>query len=273
MTSIFLTQTPTSASFAEHLRQELRAKGYTLPEYPSLEAASAPSQIERILIGSAAVVLLWERGATSAEWEALHIGTAQRFQKPLFPILLDTTPLPDPIATLPTLSGQLATAATVAALVSLPGFPPSRTNDPLLALYEEATSDTIRIRKAAIEKAAAMLAQDQNRDAILTLLTYIAEHDPFTIRQKEAARVLLADAQKRPPRPPFSPVEAAMMIEGQCERGHRSYYNKRFLCQQATAVAFSSPTNQHQQDEIAVPCRTAGCPLIVVVRLACGDYR
>ncbi|HEU5378199.1 MAG TPA: hypothetical protein VFV38_22485 [Ktedonobacteraceae bacterium] len=273
MTRIFLTQTPASAGFAEHLRQELRAKGYTLPEYPPIEAASAPTQIERAMIGSAAVVLLWEGSAASAEWEALHIHLPQRFQKPLFPLLLDATPLPTTIADLATLSGQLPAAATVAALVSLPGFPPSRTNDPLLALYEEATSDTIRLRKAAIGKAATMLAQDQHRDAILTLLTYLAEHDPLTIRQKEANQVLLADAQKHTPTPPFSPVQAAMMVGGRCEQGHLSYYNKRLICQQYHQVAYAPTTNQRQQDELVVPCQQPGCPLKVVVRVECGAYR
>jgi len=57
MTRVFLTQTPVSASLAEHFRQELRTKGYTLPVYPPREAVSASVQTERAILGSAAVVL------------------------------------------------------------------------------------------------------------------------------------------------------------------------------------------------------------------------
>ncbi len=273
MTRIFLAQTPASAVFAEQLHQELCTKGYTLPDYPLLEAASASSRIERAIVGSAAIVLLWESSAASSAWEALHIHLPQRFQKPLFPILLDATPLPDTIAALSTLSGQLPSVATVATLVSLPGFPPSRMSDPLLALYEEATNDKIPIRRAAIEKAAAMLAQDQDRAALLTLLTYIAEHDQTTILQKKAGEVLLADGRKRIPKPPFSPVEAALMVGGHCERGHLSYYNKRSICQQYHNIAHAPGTHQRPLDELLVPCQEKGCPLKVVVHVDCGAYR
>jgi hypothetical protein len=272
MTSIFLAQTPASASFAEHLRQELRGKGYTIPEYPPLDTAFAASRIERAIVGSAAVILLWESSAASPAWQARHIDTARCFHKPLFPLLLDATPLPDLIAALPTLSGQLPGAATISALVSLPAFPPARASDPLLVLYEQATDENrMRLRRAAIEQAAGMLGQDQHRDALLLLLTYLAEHDPATLLRKEAGKVLQADAQKRIPVPPFSPVEAAMMVAGQCERGHLSYYNRRVICQRYRNIAYGP--GSEQRDELVVPCQHQGCPLQVVVHVDCGAYQ
>jgi len=272
MTSIFLAQTSASASFAEHLRQELRCKGYTLPEYPAIDSALAASRVERAIVGSAAVVLLWESSAASPLWQARHIDPAQRFRKPLFPLLLDATPLPDSLAALSTLSGQLPGGATAAALVSLSAFPPARAIDPLLLLYEQATDEnSIRLRRAAIEHAAALLVQDQHRDALLMLLTYLAEHDPATILRKEAGKVLQDDAQKRTPIPPFSPVEAALMIGGYCERGHLSYYNRRVVCQQYRNIAYG-PGPKHQ-DELIVPCRHQGCALPVVLHIDCGAYR
>ncbi len=274
MTRIVLAQTPASATFAKGLRQELYTKGYTLQEHPSANDRSISSHIEQAIVGCAAIVLLWESSAATPEWEALYIGTAQRFQKPLFPLLLDDTPLPDSIATLPNLSGQLSVSPTIAALLSLPGFPPSRSTDPLLLLQEEATNThKIAIRRAAISKAAIMLEQDQNRDAILLLLTYLAEYEQTTILKKEARKALLADAQQRVPTPPFSAVEAPMMVGGQCEQGHISYYNRRFLCQHYRVVAYESMAPRTQQDELIAPCRHEGCSLQVVVHVDCGAFR
>ncbi len=197
MTSIFLAQSPDSATYADQLRQELENRGYTVPAYPPATAASYTSRIECAILGSAAVVILWSSGAHSVEWEAQHIQFAQRFSKPLFPLLLDTTPLPDMLAATTTLSGQLPPDTTVAALLTLPDFPPSHIEDAMLKLHEQITNETIRIRRAAIETAAHMLTQDQHREAIVALLTYVAEHDPITNIQKKAREVLELDARRR----------------------------------------------------------------------------
>lgn len=273
MTTIFLAQTPASAAFAEQLRRELGTKGYTVAEYPPLEAASASGLIERAIIGSAAVVLLWETSAASPEWEALHIATAQRFHKPIFPLLLDATPPPASLAALATLSGQLPPAQTVAALVSLPDFPTSHASDPLLALYAEATGVNIKLRRAAIGKAAEMLDHNQHRDELLNLLNYLAEHDQLNTLRKVAGEALLHDAERHKPRPPFSPVEAAMMVSGQCEAGHQSFYNKRYICQQDRPIVYAPQDTQHHQDELVVRCQTEGCSRPVVVYVDCGAYR
>lgn len=193
--------------------------------------------------------------------------------KPLFPLVLDATPLPASLADLPTLSGQLPVASTLTALLTLPEFPPARSSDPLHVLYEEATHDLIRVRRAAIEKAAALLAQDQHRDALLTLLTYISEHDQTTMLQKEASKALLANAQKYTPAPPFSTIESSLMIRGHCEQGRLSYYNKRLICQQYRDIAYAPLASQHRQDELLVPCQAKGSSLKVVVRVDCGAYR
>lgn len=272
MTRIFLAHTPASAASAEELHQELQAKGYTLLAEPSNGSALARESSERALIGSAAVVLFWEQSAAAAVWQERHIHLPLRFQKPLFPLRLDATPLPDSIAALPTLSGQLPAPSTLVALLSLPDFPPAHTNDALHLLYEEATGEIVHRRRAAIEKTAALLAsQEQNRDVLLRLLTYLAEHDQIGTLRQEASKVLLADARQRVSAPPFSPLEAAMMIAGQCERGHLSYYNRRLICQQYREIAHAPRVEQSQRDELLVSCQT--CCLPVVVYVDCGAYQ
>jgi hypothetical protein len=266
MTRLVLAYTLASAVFADTLGQELRNKGYTVPEYPSANTFLTPSRLERAIVGSAAVVLLWESSAAFPQWEALHIGTVQRFQKPLFPLLLDDTPLPSTLAGLSTLSGLLPAGPTVAALSTLPGFPSARSTDPLHLLHEEATNTLIRVRRAAIAKAATMLTQEQYRDSVLLLLTYLAEYDQTTILQQEAGKVL----RDYMPTQPFTDPQAALMVGGRCEKGHISYYNKRDICQRYRRIAYAPRAGQ--RDELIVACQTPDCLLKVVVHVDCGAF-
>lgn len=270
MTSIFLAQSPDSVPYADQLRQELENKGYTVPAYPSPSAASYTARIEHAIIGSAAVVLLWSSGARSPEWEAQYIQFPQRFAKPLFPLLLDATPLPDALASMTTLSGQLPCGPTVAALLTLQDFPPPKSTDALLALYEQATNEIVRIRRAAIETAADMLAHAQHREAVVALLTYVAEHDLLTIIQKKAREVLELDARRRVPSPPFSREEVKYIFGVRCDNGHVSYFDKRVVCKEYRDVIHGPGTPAHQKDELHLPCREKGCGLKVVVYVDCG---
>ena len=272
MTSIFLAQTPGSTSFVDQLRLELESKGYTVPEYPSSDAASYASRVERGILGSAAVVLLWSGEAAHAGWEALHIHFAQRFFKPLFPLLLDTTPLPDALMSATTLSGQLPPAATVAALLALPDFPRPNNTDPLLKLFEQATNNSISLRRVAIETAADMLMHEQHRAAILALLTYLADRDLISSIRKQARAVLELDVLRRVLVPPFSAADAPYIVGGRCKESHESYYDKRLVCKKHRDVALAPKTDSGQLDELILPCQEKGCKLKVVVHVDCRDY-
>ncbi len=265
MTRIVFVHTSASATLADALRQELCAKGYIVPDHPLLNAQVGSRQRERAIVGCAAVVVFWEQSVAAA-WEAVVLPTVQRFPKPLFPIVLDATPLPQELAALPTLAGQLTVGPTVAALVGLPGFPSARSVDPLQILYEEATDEIIRIERAAIERAASMLPNAQQRDAVVALLTYLAAHDPLSTMQTLANKVLLDDARQRVPVPPFAPAEAPHIVGGTCVNGHVSYYDARVVCQDYRPVAYGD-TQEH--DELIVPCREAGCRQKVVLHVHC----
>lgn len=270
MTSIFLAQAPDSASYASQLRQKLENKGYTVPVYPSVTTASYTSRIERAILGSAAVVLLWSSEAHSPEWEDQHIRFAQRFSKPIYPLLLDATPLPDTLAATTTFSGQLPLGTIVAALLTLPDFPPPHSADTLLKLHEQITNETIHVRKTAIETAADMLTHNQHREAVVALLTYVAENDPVTNIQKDVRKVLEFDARRRIPSPPFSNEEAKYIFGVRCDNGHVSYFDKRVVCKQYRDIVHGPETAPNRKDELHLPCQTQGCGLTVVAYIDCG---
>jgi TIR domain len=81
MTQIFVSHTQDDAECAESIRQGLEAKGYSTWREPTslrMESILYPRTIENVILGSAAVILLWSSSATRTEWVERHILFAQR---------------------------------------------------------------------------------------------------------------------------------------------------------------------------------------------------
>ena len=63
-----------------------------------VRAGTTPQRLvrrARLILGSAAVVLVWSSAAAQAAWVARHILFAQRLKKLILPVVLDGTALPN----------------------------------------------------------------------------------------------------------------------------------------------------------------------------------
>src|SRR6266446_4721026 len=97
MTTIFVSHTKEDAGCAEHIRQGLEAKGYISWREPTsltMESVLYPRTIENVILGSAAVVLVWSSSAARSEWVERHILFAQRLKKLIVPVVIDGIGLP-----------------------------------------------------------------------------------------------------------------------------------------------------------------------------------
>src|SRR5438067_10059202 len=161
MTTIFLSSESSDRACAEQVRQGLEQAGYTVwrePDYSTPSDASYPYVIENGILGSAAVVVLWSQSAASFAWVKRHILFAQRFFKPLVPVRLDETSLPSTLLG-ESLSGEEPCSAVVDQVVRR--LPAPGSTDALLTLGEQAADTSLRVRKEAIEQAAAMLQRGE----------------------------------------------------------------------------------------------------------------
>ena len=132
MTRIFLSYAQENTTCAEALRTGLETQGYTTwrePTYPNPTSASYPHMIENAILGSAATVLIWSQHAAQAAWVERHLLIAQSLKKPIFPIVLDNTSLPNTlVAASPPLIQTDCTDA-VRALLAVATFPPANSTD------------------------------------------------------------------------------------------------------------------------------------------------
>jgi hypothetical protein len=125
MTTIFVAHTKEDAECAEHIREYLEAKGYTPWREPAsltLESILYPRTIENVILGSAAVVLVWSSSAASAEWVERHILFVQQLRKPIVPVVIDGSGLPNTLIVSTTITSQAPCTDAVAQL--LPRLPP-----------------------------------------------------------------------------------------------------------------------------------------------------
>src|SRR5437763_11354517 len=97
MTQIFVSHSKEDTECAEHIRQGLEAKGYTTWREPTsltMESILYPRTVENVIMGSAAVVLVWNSTAAQSEWVERHILFAQQLKKTIVPVGIDGTGLP-----------------------------------------------------------------------------------------------------------------------------------------------------------------------------------
>lgn len=260
MTTIFLSYTTEDRACADELRQGLEAAGYSVwrePDYPTPRDASYPYVIENGILGSAAVVVLWNHSAASFAWVKRHILIAQRFFKPLIPVQLDEASLPSTLL-VKSLSGEEPCSDNLDHL--LPRLPAPGSVDPLLTLGEQASHQYIRMRKEAIDQAAAMLRRGDHREEVLTILEYLARNDLMTSVRDKAQAVLAAAMQQQTVSPPapMRPQDARHLFDVRCKNGHVTRFDKRKVCSERTEI-------MRGLDELVLTCLTCGVEMTVDV--------
>lgn len=278
MTTIFVSHAQEQRDDAEQMRQQLETRGYVLwrdPDYPDTRSASYPQMIERAILGSAALVLVWNLDASHDAWVERHILFAQSLKKLIFAVLLDSTVLPNTLIAVSSLTAQTTCLETVADLIALPNFPIAQSIDPFLLLCEQAAHEFIRVRKDAIDAAATMLTQGDHREEVLALLEYLAKHDAMMGIRERAQEVLDAQIPTLAAPAPFQPSNDARYIFGvRCKNGHVSYFDKRHVCTAHTTIPRQRTSRAGKElDELYLTCSHPGCGLQVVARVDCGDYR
>ena len=273
MTTIFVSHTKEDTDCAEHIRCGLEAKGYTTWREPpslTLESILYPRTIENVILGSAAVVLVWSSSATQSEWVERHMLFAQSLKKPIFPIVLGGTGLPNTLVSVTPIPGQALCTDATASLMALPMFPAPQSTDPLIKLSEQAAHEFIRIRKEAIDQAAGMLKQNERREEVLAILEYLAHNDLMTGVRDKAQKVLDADAKKGTT-PAFRPEESRHIIGVRCRNGHITYFDKWRICPDKEVLVRSFERAGVELDERDLTC--GQCGVEVRVHVDCRGYR
>src|SRR5258708_6974941 len=208
MTTMFVSHAKEDTECAVQLRQGLEALSYRVWREPtslSLESILYPRTIENVILGSAAIVLVWGKAAAQSDWVERHILFSQRLKKMIVPVVIDGTGLPTTLIVDTIITARVPCAEIVTQLP--PDFPSPNSTDPLIMLSERAAHEYIRERKAAIDQAADMLQQGEHREEVLALLEYLAQNDLMMGVRDKAQEVLDADAKKVTP-PPSRPDES-----------------------------------------------------------------
>src|SRR6266516_7305221 len=110
MTQIFVSHTQDDAACAESIRKGLEARGYSTWREPtslSMESILYPRTIENVILGSAAVILVWSSSTAPSEWVERHVLFAQRLKKLIVPVVIDGTDLPPTLIANTIITGQI----------------------------------------------------------------------------------------------------------------------------------------------------------------------
>ncbi len=260
MTTIFLSSESSDRACADQMRQGLEAAGYTVwrePDYPTPRDTSYSYVIENAILGSAAVVVLWSHSAASFAWVKRHLLIGQRFFKPLVPVRLDETSLPSTLL-VESLSGEEPCSDVVEHV--LPRLPAPDSTDSLLALGEQAAHQYMRVRKEAIDQAAAMLQRGEHSEEVLAILEYLARNDLMNGVREKAQEVLATATQQKPPSPPAPtrPQDARHLFGVRCQNGHITTFDRRKVCSQRKEI-------MRGLDELILTCPACGVEMAVDV--------
>lgn len=262
MTTIFVSHAKEDTVCAETIRQGLEAQGYAAwrePDYPGPSEYSYAQMIENAILGSAVVVLVWSSNAAQFAWVKRHILFAQRLQKQIIPVVLDSTSLPNTLIMPHTLTAQAPCGAVVAQL--LPHLPAADSTEPLLILSAKAAHEYIRHRKEAIEQADELLKRNEHREEVLAILTYLA-HNDLMMGVRDKAQEVLDAATKKDNAPSPPPGDSRYIFGVRCEHGHVSYFDKRRVCVEKKQIVRAAGT---ELDELELPCATCGVAMTVHV--------
>jgi hypothetical protein len=200
MTSLFLLHASEDAARAENLRTSLTIQGYqvwceplSLPVSDMLD----PRAIENAILGSAVVLLLWSGSAARSAEVARHLPFALSLKKAIVLLLLDQTGLPATLDRFPPFMVQSLCADIVTQLMQESLLPPPDSADPLFTLAQLAASSLLSERKTAVQQANAMLERNEQRPAVLAVLTYLVQHDLIIGVRELAQEALDVDARRR----------------------------------------------------------------------------
>jgi len=274
MVRIFVSYAAEDIQCVGHICQDLETTGYTVQREPTLLDHSSilySKTTENIIVGSAAVVLLWSAKAAQSEWVERHILFAQGLKKLLLPVVIDGTSLPNTLIVYSIITSLAPCTDVVAQLVSY--LPSPESTDSLIKLSEQAAHKFIRVRKEAIDLAAAMLRLGENREAVLAVLEYLARNDLMMGVRDKAREVLDADAKKGTPLP-FRPDESRHIFGVRCKNGHITYFDKRHVCpkigEAGIIVRSTKQRADRELDELYLTCQT--CGVGIVVHIDCEGY-
>jgi hypothetical protein len=273
MISIFVCHAKEDEEGAERIRLDLEARGYrTWREPPSLSLNELlyARTVENVILGSAAVVLVWSVHAAQSAWIERFTLFAQSLQKPLFPVMIDTTPLPATLTSASLLAGQPSCSQAVEQLAA--HFPAPEHSDALIVLLEQASSGLIYRRKEAIDHAAAMLQHDEfpfYRESILALLEYLARNDLMPDVRERAQSVIDAEGGRIEPEQSSASRHS---ITVRCRNGHITYLDKRNICHPHTTLARTVRQSAGiMLDELTLACPQCGTQ--TMVHADCRGYR
>jgi hypothetical protein len=270
MTTMFVSFAKENAACAEAILKGLEAHGYRAWREPTsltMEDILYPRTIENVLLGSAAVVLVWSSNAARSEWVERHILSAQRLKKLLLPVILDGTGLPNTLIVDTTFTGQGSCTDVVPRL--LPHLPQLGSTDSLIILWEQAAHEFIRVRKEAIDRAAEMLQRDEHREAVLAVLEDLA-CDDLMVGVREKAQGVLDDVAKKNAPPP-SAGQSRHIFGVRCPKGHVTYFDKRRVCMNEQLLRGSTQRAGVALAELDLTC--GECDAELKVRIDCGGYR
>lgn len=272
MTQIFVSHSSNDADCAEQIRRGLETKGYSVWREPtslSMESILYPRTVENVILGSAAVILVWSSSAAQSEWVERHILFAQRLKKLIVPVVIDSTELPTTLIVDTIITNQVPCRNAAAQLP--PDFPRPDSTDTLTKLCELAAHEFIRKRKEAIDQAAEMLRKNEHREAVLAILEYLGHHDLMTGVRERAQEVLDADA-KKDTSPPSPPTDSRHTFGARCRNGHITYFDKRQVCPASSHVMRDLMERAGKKlDALYLKCGECGEEMIVHVD--CEGYK
>jgi hypothetical protein len=271
MTTIFLSSANEDRACADEIRQGLEVNGHTIwrePDFPTSAEQSYPYLIENAVLGSATLVLLWSQHAALNVWSKRHVLIAQRFFKPIVPVVLDGTALPNTLTTETPIPVTTSSCQDIVELV-LPHLPAPEQTDALLTLSEQASHQYIRERREAIDQAEQMLQRGEHREEVLAVLEYLAHNDLMTGVREKAQEVLAAATQQQNAASPAPtrPQVARHQFGVRCKNGHVSYFDKRIVCSKHTVVMRA----MRGLDELLLTCPV--CQVEMAVDVDCEGYR
>ncbi len=272
MTQIFISHTTNDDNYANRISQSLEGEGYSIQRESSLKPESIlyPRSIENVILGSAAVILVWSNSAAQSEWVERNILFAQRLKKLIVPVLIDGTALPN-TQLVDTISIK-QTAWKKAVEQLLPLLPAPNSTEPLIMVSEQAAHEFIRVRKEAIDQAKVMLKKNEHREAVLAILEYLAQNDPMMGVRDKAQEVLQIDSKQAPPSPSPDPRDSRHIFSVRCKNGHVNYFDKRQVCPaQATIIRGIEQRAGIELDELHLVCEE--CGVKVVARIDCRGYK
>jgi hypothetical protein len=269
MTTIFVLHTQEDTACAETIRQDLEEEDYTSFHTQSFLDASA---IKNAILGSAAVVLVWSSSAAQSKQVKQEVRLAQQLKKLIVPVILDTTVLPQTMVGVSSIVSQVSCKDAVVQL--LPQLPLPQSTDSLIMLYELAAHEHIPKRRAAIERAAEMLQRDEQCEAVLAVLDYLAHHEPTMLLREKAQEVLATPQGQTSPASLLQPSDVRHFFSAKCKNGHENVFDKRKICKtgERVLVRDSESSGDKELDELTgYTCKQCGIDMTLYVD--CEGYK